>query len=171
MYRVLICATAAVFIGNQAVAQEKQHVSFKVPDQNIKYNISQNVEIGDVPNHIIRLFDSRGVLNETVSVSGVELGEVSVRGVGEMTNGIGGSNSSYLVFVGKNGDKFFSSNRVIIQGGGQKLSAIWVGQIEGGTGKFVGLQGATHAEFFAFDPRPGGSPGGMQIDIDYSIGK
>jgi hypothetical protein len=169
--KLVLVTTALVCLSAPALAQHKQHVSFRVPDQNIKYIVSQNVDIGDVPNHIVRLFNSQGVLNEAVSVNGVELGEVSVRGVCEMTNGVGGSNLSYLVFVGKNGDKLFSNNRVIIQGGGEKLSAIWVGQIEGGTGKFIGLQGTTHAAFSAFDPRPGGSPGGMQIDVEYSTSK
>jgi len=41
-----------------AVAQQKQQVSFKVPAENIKFGVQQNVGVGDVPNHIVQLFET-----------------------------------------------------------------------------------------------------------------
>ena len=83
MYRVLICAAAALFIGSQAVAQEKQQVSFKVPGENVKFTVSQNVDIGDVPNHFVRLFETHGVVPENaLSINGLKIVEIISRGVG-----------------------------------------------------------------------------------------
>jgi hypothetical protein len=39
-----------------AVAQQKQQVSFKVPAENIKYGVQQNVAVGDELGHIVRVF-------------------------------------------------------------------------------------------------------------------
>jgi hypothetical protein len=139
--------------------------------RNAKFIVSQNVEIGDAPGHIVRLFDTKDIPNEAVTINGLELGEVFVRGITELIGGNGGSSSGYLVFVAKNGDKFFSRNRVLAQNISGKLSATWVGQITGGTGKFAGLQGTTRTVFPEFDPGAGGFPGATQFNIEYSISK
>ena len=46
-----LCLAISLPIGS-AVAQQKQQVSFKVPAENIKYGLQQNVVVGDVPNHV-----------------------------------------------------------------------------------------------------------------------
>jgi hypothetical protein len=52
----LLCL-AVPLPGSNALAQQKQQVSFTVPGENSKYVISQNVDVDDAPNHILRLFD------------------------------------------------------------------------------------------------------------------
>src|SRR5262252_4548447 len=53
----LLCLAVSLPAGS-AVAQQKQQVSFKVPAENIKFGVQQNVGVGDVPNHILRLFET-----------------------------------------------------------------------------------------------------------------
>ena len=38
---------------DHAVAQEKQQVSFKAPAKDSKYEHQLNIDLGDVPNHIV----------------------------------------------------------------------------------------------------------------------
>jgi hypothetical protein len=75
--RSILVATALLCLalpGGNGLAQEKHHVSFTVPEQNAKYNISQNADVGDVPGHIVRLFDTDNVLSPgAATVNGVEL--------------------------------------------------------------------------------------------------
>jgi hypothetical protein len=52
---LLSCAVAVPT--NHAVAQEKQHVSFKSPAESSKYTQQLNVDVGDAPNHIVRVFE------------------------------------------------------------------------------------------------------------------
>ncbi len=161
---ILVCLALS------ALAQQKQQVSFKVPGENSKYIVSQNVDVGDAPNHIVRLFEVRFTLpNNAASINGLNIVEVFARGTAELTNSQGGG-LGYLVFVAENGDKFFSRNNVAAQQVSGKLTATWAGAITGGTGKFAGIQGATR-QFTNFDPSPGGVVSNTQFDIEYSIGK
>jgi hypothetical protein len=54
---VLLC------LGSNGLAQEKQHVSFKVPAENSKYVISQNVDVGTG-----RLAGLQGVVRQVTNV-------------------------------------------------------------------------------------------------------
>jgi hypothetical protein len=170
MYRTILCAAAALFIASQAIAQQKQQVSFKIPTENSKYIVSQNVDVGDGPNHIVRLFDTQATIpNNAATVNGLKLVEVLARGIGDLTDGHGGG-VGYFVFVAENGDKFFSRNNIAAQQVSGKLSALLAGPITGGTWKFAGIQGAVR-ESTNFDPSPGGVLSNSQFDIEYSIGK
>jgi hypothetical protein len=171
MYRTIMCALAcALFITSQAIAQQKQQVSFKIPNENGKYTVSQSVDVGDVPTHVVRVFEVRNtILNNSASINGVKLVEVFQRGTSDLTNGYGGG-TAYLVFAADNGDKFFSRNNWVAQQVAGKLTATWGGSITGGTGKFAGIQGTTRL-VTNFDPSPGGAVSNTQIDIEYSIGK
>ena len=52
----LLSLAIALPAGN-AVAQQRQQVSFKVSSENSKYTQQLNVDVGDVPNHMVRIFD------------------------------------------------------------------------------------------------------------------
>jgi hypothetical protein len=153
-----------------AVAQQKQQVSFKVSAENTKYGMQQNVVVGDVPNHIVRVFEVHYTLpsNQPV-INGLKFVESWQRGVADVADGAG-TTSSYFLYVMENGDKFFVRNAAIIEAaGGGKLSAAAVGHITGGTGKLATIQGI--ARFVGtFDPIAG-VVGDSQIDIEYSTGK
>jgi hypothetical protein len=171
MKRSCLVVTAVLVCLPAFAQQAKQQVSFKIPNENIKYTISQNVDIGDIPDHFVRLFETHTTIpNNAASINGLKIVEIISRGVGDMTDGHGGSVSSYLVFVAENGDKLFSRNNVTVQRGSGKLTTAWSGWITGGTGKLSNVQGTTSL-FANFDPSPGGAVTNTQIDIEYSVGK
>jgi len=153
-----------------AVAQQKQQVSFKVPAENVKFGIQQNVVVGDVPNHIVRVFEVHYTFpNNAPVIDGLKLAETWQRGLADIAGGAG-TTSSYYVFVMENGDKFFVRNANVIQPtAAGKLVATGVGHITGGTGRLGTIQGIARQVTF-FDPIAG-VPGDSQIDIDYSMGK
>jgi hypothetical protein len=150
-----------------STAFAQQHVSITIPGQNIKYLVSQNVEVGDVPNHIVRVFDIRDTVPANVTINGLKIVEVSVRGIAELTNGHGGGDAAYAAFVAENGDKFFSRSHVSAQPFSGKLRATWAGTITTGTGKFAGMQG-TMRMIAEFDP-VANTNGNTQIDIAYTV--
>lgn len=165
----LLCLAVAL-PGSNALGQQKQQVSFKVPAENTKYIASQNVDVGDTPNHIVRLFDTHVTLpNSAPAVNGLKIVEMWTRGIGDIGDG-NGSGTGYLVFALENGDKFFARNAILIHSASGKITATWVGHITGGTGQLAGIQG-TVRQVVIFDPRPGGAPGDAQYEIEYSIGK
>jgi hypothetical protein len=168
----LMTLTSAVLLclGSNAFAQQKQQISFKIPNENSKFTISQSLDIGDVPNHTVRLFETHNTVpNNAANINGLKIVDIISRGVGETTDGHGGSSSSYVIFVA-DGDKLFSRNNVIVQRVSRNLIAIWSGHITGGTGKLANLQGTMRVSN-DFDPSPGGTPSNTQFDIEYSIGK
>jgi len=153
-----------------ALAEQKQQVSFHVPDENAKFIASQNVEVGDVPNHIVRVFEVQNRLpNSTPAINGLKPVELWNRGTGELTEGIG-SSTGYFMVVMENGDKFFARAATVIHNMSGKITATTVARIVGGTGRLAGIEG-TVRQVVSFDPRPGGAAGGAQFDIEYSIGK
>ena len=52
----LLCLAVSL-PARDAVAQQKQQVSIKIPAENVKYGLQQNVVVGDAPNHIVRVFE------------------------------------------------------------------------------------------------------------------
>jgi hypothetical protein len=165
----LLCLAVGLPRSN-VLAQEKQQVSFKVSSENTKYIVSQNVDVGDAPNHFVRLFDTHFTIpNNAASINGLKLVEASTRGTGDLANGQGGG-AGYMVFVAENGDKLFSRNSLTVQQVSGKLTTTWGGWITGGTGKLANIQGTTRL-FANFDPSPGGIVSNTEIDIEYSIGK
>ena len=165
----LLCLGVCLPADN-AVAQQKQQVSFKVPAQDTKYGIQQNVVVGDVPNHIVRVFEVHYTLpNNQPVINGLKLAEIWNRGIADIADGAG-NGSTYFVFVMEGGDKFFVRNANVIQpAAAGKFVATTVGHITGGTGKLGMIQGIT-GQVTTFDPIAG-VPGDSQFDIEYTMGK
>jgi hypothetical protein len=168
MYRILICAVAALFIDNQAVAQ--QHVSVKNSAENAKYIVSQNVDIGDIPNHIVRIFEIRRTFpNNTPVINGLKVVEEWDRGVVELIDGNGSAAPNYIIYTMENGDKLFTRIASLVQTTPDgKLTISTVGYITGGTGKLAGIQGTVRGSANT-DYKTGFNE--SQVDIEYSIGK
>jgi hypothetical protein len=165
----LLCLATAL-PGSHGLAQQKQQVSFKLPAENSKYVVSQNVEVGDAPNHIVRLYELQARLpNNTPAINGLKPVELWTRGIADLTEG-NGSSTQYFVFVMENGDKFFTRNAVVALNTSGKITGTTVGRITGGTGRLAGIEGNVRL-VLSFDPRPGGTVGDGQYDIEYSIGK
>jgi hypothetical protein len=166
----LLCLVVALPESN-ASAQQREQVSFTIPNENSKYTVSQSVDVGDTPTHVVRVFEVHNTVpNNAASINGLKLIEVFVRGTSDLTNGQGGG-PGYMVFVVENGDKLFSRNAWVAQRDGSgKLTATWGGAITGGTGKLANTQGTTRL-VTNFDPSPGGLVSNSQFDVEYSIGK
>lgn len=151
-----------------ALAQQKEHISFKVPAENSKYTRQVNIEVGDIPNHIVRIFEIHRTFPDNPPViNGLKLAEGWDRGTADYVDG-NGTNVLYSVFVLENGDTFFTRGAVVVQNNSGKLTANAVQYITGGTGKLAGIQGITRA-VANFDPRAGYNE--AEIAIDYSVGK
>jgi hypothetical protein len=153
------------------VAQPRQQISLKIPFHNIKYRIQQNVVVGDAPNHIVRVFELQYTIpnDDGPLINGLKLKDAWQRGMADIADGVGTS-QSYFEYTVENGDKFFVRSSAVIQRAGvERLAAIGVGRIFGGTGKLGMIQGvARHVT--AFDPKAG-NPGEAEIDIEYSMSK
>jgi hypothetical protein len=120
--------------GSNAHAQQRQQVSFKVQER--KFPVSQNVDVGDVRNHQVRLFDTHLILPNP-TINGLRLVEAFVRGTADYTGLVGGG-VGYHMFVAENGDKIFTRNTLSIepdQDNKATSTTVRAGQITGGTGK------------------------------------
>jgi hypothetical protein len=170
---LIIVATALLTVSlsvSCVVAQTRQQVSLRIPLQNLKFETHQSIEVGDVPNHIVRVFELHyAVPNDNAPlINGVKLKEVWQRGTADIAEGVG-TTSSYFLYVMEDGDKFFVRNEAIIQRAGTKIASAGVGHIFGGTGKLASIQGTTR-NATTFDPKAGIADE-AELDIEYSMGK
>jgi hypothetical protein len=164
----LLCLAVSVPAGN-AVAQQKQQVSFKAPPENSKYTQQHVIDVGDAPGHQVRVYElHRTFPSNAPVINGMKLAEQWTRGTSDYTDG-NGSNSQYIVFALENGDKFFARIALVAHSAGAgKLSTTSVGSITGGTGKFAGIRGMIRSAGTA-DPKAGFSE--TQYDIEYWMEK
>jgi hypothetical protein len=162
----LACMTAALPV-DDAAAQQNHRVSFATPAENTKFTQQQNIEVGDRPKHIVRVFEvHRTYPGNAPVIDGLKLVEEWDRGVGDLTNG-NGSSTTFSIYVMENGDRFFARSAVVVETASGKLRSTNVGYITGGTGAFRGMQGFVRASS-DYDPQTG--LGNNQTDIEYSIG-
>jgi hypothetical protein len=158
----------AVLLPVDASAQQKQQVSYKTPAENSKYTQQLNVDVGDVPGHIVRIFEvHRTYPNNAPVINGLKLAEEWGRGIADYIDG-NGSTTIYEEYVMDNGDKFFTRSALVAQNPSGRLTATQVGYITSGTGKFSGMHGIARA-VVNFDPKTGFNE--SQTDLEYSIGK
>jgi hypothetical protein len=160
---VLLC------LGSNALAQQKQQVSFKVPAENSKYTQQQNIDVRDVPNHIVRIYELHRTFPNTNApvIIGLRIVEEWDTGTGDRIDS-NGSDIGYSVFVMENGDKFFARYGGHVQTNSGKSTDTLSGPITGGTGKLLGIQGTVRT-VVNFDPAAGFNE--SQVNIEYSIGK
>lgn len=160
---------AVVLQPHGAVAQEKQHISFKTPAANTKYTQQLVIDVGDVPGHQVRVFEiHRTYGDNSPMINGVKLVESWSRSFSDYTDG-NGLNPGYNVYVLENGDKFFTRYTcVAANAGGGKISTTCTAQITGGTGKFASIRGVVRSANAA-DPKAGFNEN--QTEIEYWMGK
>jgi hypothetical protein len=165
----LTTVTLGLAISPPALAQEKQQVSFNTPIENSKYTEkTENLELGDVPDHILRVFEiRRSYPGGAPVINGVRIKESWVRGTGDRLNGIGPI-TQYVEFVLENCDKIFARMDGIVESTSGKGTATIAGRITNGTGKFAGVQG-TIREAAKFDIKAALNEN--RTEIDYSVGK
>jgi hypothetical protein len=163
-----LCVAVAVPAGD-VLAQQRQHVSYKVTAENAKYTQQQFLDVGDGAGHQVRSFEIyRTFPTNAPVVDGMKIKEQWTRGISDYIDN-NGTATTYGVYVLENGDKFFARSTVLAHSAGSgKLSNVTVGYITGGTGKLAGIQGIIRTSGSA-DPKAGMNE--IQTDIEYSIGK
>src|ERR1700751_4602208 len=103
-----ILGVAVALPTSDALAQQKQQVSFKTPAANTKYTQQTTIDVGDMPGHQVRVFEiHRTYPSEAPMFNGLKLSELWTRGVTDFTDGTGAS-VNYSVYIMENGDKFFT---------------------------------------------------------------
>jgi hypothetical protein len=143
--RFVVPAALLCLATGNGLAQEKQHVSFKASAENSKFTQQLTIDVGDMPNHVVRVFEIRSTFpNNTPVVNGLKLVEELDRGFGDRIEGSGPA-TIYTVNVMENGDKFFVRSVGVVQNTAGKLTNTIVGNITGGTGKLAGIHGNTRA--------------------------
>jgi hypothetical protein len=165
-----IIATLGLIVSlSNAVAQQRQHVSFKSPAENSKYTEQHVIDIGDIPGHQVRVYEiHRTYPTNPPMINGLKLTDAWTRATSDYINGMGTGNN-YGVYIVEGGDKFFVHSTLVAQSSGTgKLTATVSGVITGGTGKLSGISGTVQSVTQA-DPTAGFNEN--QTDIDYSIGK
>jgi hypothetical protein len=151
---------------DNAVGQEKQHASYKTSSENTEVHAT-NVDVGDVPNHVVRVFDVHRTHRNGPMINGVRLVEEFARGMTDVTDS-NGTSVGYGVYVMENGDRFFARFTQVNKNSSGKIAASGVGPITGGTGKLADIHGVV--QFVVnFDLKSGFNE--QQTDIDYTIGK
>jgi hypothetical protein len=159
----LLCLTAGT-----GLAQEKQHASFNGSAENSKFTQQLTIEVGDMPNHVVRVFEIRTTFpNNPPVINGLKLVEEWDRGFGDRIDGSGPA-TIYTVYVTENGDELFTRSVGVVQNTEGKLTNTVVGNITGGTGKLAGIHGNTRA-IANFNYNTGFVEN--QIEIEYWTGK
>jgi hypothetical protein len=168
--QVLIAPIVAtlLLLANQSVAEETQRVIFPTSTANTRYIQQHAIEVGDLPGHQIRVFEVQRTFprEEAPIIGGLVLKEQWARGLTDYINNSGTGNL-YGVYVLENGDKFFSYSSIVAHKAGSGLSAVTIGRIIGGTGKFATMQGEVRTVVTA-DPSAGINDG-LTV-IEYVLG-
>jgi len=164
----LLCM-AVVLPASDAVAQQKQLISYKVTAENSKYTQQHVIDVGDVPGHQVRVYEIyRSYPNNAPVINGLKMKESWTRGVSDYTDG-NGTSTIYGVTTMENGDKIFSRGALVAQsGGGGKLTATSVAALTGGTGKLAGIHGTVRAVTQA-EPKAGVNE--TQTELEYWMEK
>ena len=163
----LSCLAVALAAGD-AAAQQKQHVSFKVPAENAKYQQVHYIDIGDVPGHQVGVSELHRVFpNNAPEINGVKLKEVWTRSLADFID-YNGLSTNYPMYMLENGDKFFVRASTMGHNTGGKRNNTSVGTITGGTGKLTGIRGITRS-LGTSDPKGGFNE--TQAEIEYWIEK
>jgi hypothetical protein len=158
-------ATAILLLSRPAAAVEPERypLSYDAAAAETAYVKHYHIEVGDVPQHVLRLYDLRRVFPRRPPVfSGVAATEMQERGTAELVDQ-SGSESAHVTYVLEDG------NRVFGRYTGTVRTSRWPdgsrhydiqGRIEltGGTGRFASLRGSVSVRF-ALDPGAESSQG------------
>jgi hypothetical protein len=152
-----------------ALAQQRQHVSYKSLTENTKYTQQNIIDVGDTPGHQVRLYEiHRTYPTNPPVINGLKLVEQWTRGTSDYIDN-NGTSTTYGVYVMENGDKFFVRSSLVAQSPSPgKLANLVTGTITGATGKLAGLQGLVRSTGSA-EPKAGVNEN--QTDIEYWFAK
>jgi hypothetical protein len=164
---IAMLALAAAMPANDVAAQEMQRIVFPTSAERTKYTQQHLIEVGDQPGHHVRVFEIHRTFTKEDApvINGLALREQWSRGHTDYA-GNSGPGAFYGVYVLENGDKFFTYSSIVAHRAGSGLSAVTVGRITGGTGKFATMQGTVRTVLTA-DPAVGVNEG--QTEIEYIL--
>jgi len=155
-------------VAGSAVAQQKQRISFVLPPGNSKYTQQHVIEVGDVPEHKLRLYElQRTFPKDGPAFEGTRLAELWIRGIADFVE-VNGLATVYSTYVFDNGDKFFVRSDLVAATEAGKSSTLAAGRITGGTGQFRNMRGVVRV---ASSPDPDSGLMRSAFDIDYWFDK
>jgi hypothetical protein len=163
-----LTAVVLLWLGSNALAQQKQLVSFKTPAENVKFTQQLNIELKDAPNHIVGTYEAHANFpgSDAPVINGLRIVEEWSGGTRDRLDG-NGPDMGYSVFIIENGDRFFTRYIGHVQNNSGRFTDTTFGPITGGTGKLLGIQGTVRSvanfNFSGFNE--------TQTVIEYSIGK
>lgn len=147
-WRMFAVQCGALLVPMIALAQEKHIVAFDAPTSGNKYTQQYILEVGDVPEHKLRLFELvRNYGGKDQTIEGVVLKEAVIRGTSDLTD-LNGLGRSYVEYRMENGDKIFARGFFLSHklSSGDRLKNLTELDITGGSGKFRGIRGIVRAE-------------------------
>ncbi len=167
--RLALILVTSLMLVHGAVAQQKQHLSFTIHAENSKITRSLNIEVEDMPNHIVRVYENHQTFGPNAPmIDGVKAVELYARGITDAIE-LAGPGTQYVVFTMDNGDKFFARLSSVAQTGPRQTgTASLFGPITNGTGKLDGIQGIVWASA-TIDYAAGAAI--TQYEVDYSVRK
>lgn len=130
------------------LAQEKRIVAFDAPASGNKYTQQHVLEVGDVPEHKLRLYELvRSYGGKDQTLEGIVLKEAVIRATSDLTD-LNGLGRSYVEYRMENGDKIFARGFFLNHKlpSSARLKNLTELDITGGTGKFRGIRGIVRAE-------------------------
>ena len=140
---LLLLGLVTVAVGNASAQAKKKFVS---KSGTSKYTQTHIIDVGDVPNHQLRLFELHTVYTgDAPDFDGVKVKERFARAVSDYIDG-SGTATGYAVNILENGDKVFErlaiqAQTVVAPDGSRKLGYRSVMTLSGGTGRFTGIRG------------------------------
>jgi hypothetical protein len=150
---ITLLAAALALAATSALAQEKFKYSFQNPPEIVStYKEAHNIDVGDVPGHVLRLSALQLVYPATGPApmySGVRVKESNTVLKSDLQDGNGAA-SGYTITTLVTGDKVFLETSLIVQTAPGELGkpTTRVTQtyvIAGGTGKFKNIRGVLRA--------------------------
>ncbi len=143
----LFCVALLCFCGAAgALAQQRQPLSYDAAAAETKYAANYRVTAGDVPDHILRVFDLRRVFTRHPPVfQGVAAKEMWERGWADSIDQ-NGSESSYVTYVLEDGNKVFGRYAGTVSSfrwpdGSRHFDMLGAITLTGGTGPLARIRG------------------------------
>jgi hypothetical protein len=133
-------------IGAEALAQDRQAISYDAATAETKYSANYRVIVGDVPEHVLRVFELHRVFAHRPPVfRGVTAKQMWERGSAD-TIDQNGSESAYVTYLLEDSNKVFGRYAGTITSfrwpdGSRHYDVLGVIVLNGGTGPFSGIRG------------------------------
>lgn len=146
--KMLATLCSALLAPMATLAQERHLAAFDAPASGNKYTQQYILDVGDVPEHKLRLFElvrSYGKKDQTLE--GIVLKEAVIRATSDLTD-LNGLGRSYVEYRMENGDRIFARGYFLTHKlpDSDRLKNLTELDITGGTGKFRGIRGVVRAE-------------------------